>query len=231
MEAALACPENIVNGGAILLCVLDALVKGVVFLRGALAPSEVAMVVGAGQKAHACIFGVSIVDRKPAGDGFTGSERPIAGVLMPRHAFAVPGHFAKKMGSPTDNLRPKQILHTGNDARVGEKIINAAIFQMSGANGVAVTTFSDGLLKKAIKVAAQIINFGTIEYTDGLDKSVFVKVSNIFTSECCRFRDGTGMKTQVTLCGVNCTLIRDNFKLSHWNYRKTRSGLPLDYFT
>jgi hypothetical protein len=39
------------------------------------------------------------------------------------------------------------------------------------------------------------------------------------------------MKTQVTLCGVNCTLIRDNFKLSHWNYRKTRSGLPLDYFT
>ena len=128
MEAAFAGAEDVVDRGAILLCVLDALVKGVVFLRGTLAPSEMAMVMGAGEETHACVLGVSTVDRKPAGNGLAGGERPIAGVLMPRHAFAVPGHFAKKMGSPTDNLRPKQILHTGNDARVGEKIINAAVF-------------------------------------------------------------------------------------------------------
>ena len=195
MEAAFAGAEDVVDRGAILLCVLDALVKGVVFLWGTLGPSEVAMVMGAGEETHACVLGVSIVDSKPAGNGLAGGERPIAGILMPRYAFAISGHFAKKMRSPANNVRPKQILHTANDARVGEEIINAAIFQMSGANGVAVTTFSDGLLKKAIKVGAQIISFGTIEYTDGPDKSVFVEVGNIFAGEFCRFRDGTGMKT------------------------------------
>ena len=128
MEAALAGAKDVVDRGAILLRVLEALVKSVMFLWRTLTPSEMAMVVGAGKETHACIFGVSIVDGEPAGDGFAGSERPIAGVLMPRHAFAVPGHFAKKMGSPANNVRPKQILHTGNDARVGEEIINAAIF-------------------------------------------------------------------------------------------------------
>ena len=43
-----------------------------------------------------------------------------------------------------------------------------------------VMTFIDGLLKKPIKVGAQIISFGTIEYTDGPDKSIFVEVSNVF---------------------------------------------------
>ena len=86
------------------------------------------MVVGAGKETHACVLGVSIVDRKPAGDSFTWGERPIAGVLMPSNAFAVSGHFAKKMGSLADNLRPQQILNTGDDARVGEQIINTAVF-------------------------------------------------------------------------------------------------------
>ena len=128
VEAAFAGAEDVVDRGAILLRVLDALVKGVVFLWGTLAPSEVAMVVGTGEETHACVLGVSVVDGEPAGDGFAGGERPIAGVLMPRHAFAVSGHFAKKMGSPADNLRPQQILNTGDDAGVGEEIINAAIF-------------------------------------------------------------------------------------------------------
>ena len=128
MEAAFAGAEDVVDRGAILLCVLDALVKGVVFLWGTLAPSEVAMVVGASEETHAGVFGVGIVNGEPACDRFAGGERPIAGVLMPRHAFAVPGHFAKKMGSPADNLRPQQILNAGNDARVVEQIINASVF-------------------------------------------------------------------------------------------------------
>ncbi len=128
VEAAFAGAEDVVDRGAILLRVLDALVKGVVFLWGTLAPSEVAMVVGTGEETHACVLGVSTVDRKPAGNGLAGGERPIAGVLMPGNAFAVSRHFAKKMGSPADNLRPQQIINTGDDAGVGEEIINAAIF-------------------------------------------------------------------------------------------------------
>ena len=128
MEAAFAGAEDVVDRGAILLCVLDALVKGVVFIRGALAPSEVAMVMGTGEEAHAGVFGVGIVNGEPACDRFAGGARPIAGVLMPCHALAVSGHFAKKVGSPADNLRPQQILNTGNDARVGEEIINASVF-------------------------------------------------------------------------------------------------------
>ena len=120
MEAAFAGAKDVVDRGAILLCVLDALVKGVVFLRGTLAPSEVAMVVGAGKETHACVLGVSIVDRKPAGDSFTWGERPIAGVLMPGNAFAVSRHFAKKMGSPTDDVGPEEVADAGDDARVGE---------------------------------------------------------------------------------------------------------------
>ena len=128
MEAAFTSMEDVVDRGSILLCILNALIEGVVFLRGTLAPSEMAMVVGAGEESHACILGVSVVDGEPAGNGLAGGERPIAGILMPGYAFAISGHFAKKMGSPANNVRPKQILHTGNDARVGEEIINAAIF-------------------------------------------------------------------------------------------------------
>jgi len=213
MEAAFAGAEDVVDGGSILLCVLDALVKGVVFLRGALAPSEVAMVVGAGQKAHACIFGVSIVDGEPAGDGFTGGERPIAGVLMPRHAFAVPGHFAKKMGSPTDNLRPKQILHTGNDARVGEKIINAAIFQMSGANGVAIAAVGEGLLEESVEVGTVPGDFDFFKNGERADIAGFVEVVDLFAGERGGVGARAGVKAQVALDAGEVGLVRGGFEI------------------
>ena len=83
---------------------------------------------------------------------------------------------------------------------------------MSGANGVAVTTFSDGLFKKSIEVASVFCNSGFIKNGDRVDVSVLVEVSNMFESECCWFCDGAGMETQITLNGVNCALIRDDFE-------------------
>ena len=128
METALACLENIVNGRAVFGRILDGLVEGIVFLRSALAPGQVAIVMGASQKAHAGILDVSIVDRKPAGNSFARGKRPVAGVLMPGNTFAIPGHFAEEMGAPAYDIQPQKVLHPGDDFRMGEEIINAAIF-------------------------------------------------------------------------------------------------------
>ena len=86
------------------------------------------MVVGADKETHACVLGVGVVDGEPAGNSFTWGERPVAGVLMPGNAFAIPGHFAEEMGTPAYDVRPQKVLHTGDDFRMGEEIINAAIF-------------------------------------------------------------------------------------------------------
>ena len=101
METALACPENIINGRAVFGRVHNGLVEGVVFLRRALAPGQMAIVMGACQKAHAGILDVSIVDRKPAGDGFARGKRPVAGVLMPGNTFAIPRAFCRRNGNPS----------------------------------------------------------------------------------------------------------------------------------
>ncbi len=128
VETALACPENVINGRAVFGRVLYGLVERVVFLWRTGSPGQVTIVMRASQKAHAGVLDVSIVDRKPAGDSFARGERPVAGVLMPGNALAIPGHFAEEMGSPAYDIRSQKVLHTGDDFRMGEEIINAAIF-------------------------------------------------------------------------------------------------------
>ena len=128
VETALAGPENVINGSAVFGRVLDGLIEGVVFLWRTGSPGQVTIVMGASQKAHAGVLGVSIIDCKPAGDGFARGKRPVAGVLMPGNAFTIPGHFAEEMGTPAYDVRPQKVLHTGDDFRMGEEIINAAIF-------------------------------------------------------------------------------------------------------
>ena len=120
MEAAFTGTEDIVDWGSILFYILDGLVEGVMFFRGAFAPGEVAVLVGSSEETHAGVLGVGIIDGEPAGDSFTWGERPVAGVLMPGNAFAIPGHFAEEMRAPAYDIRPQKVLHTGGNFRMGE---------------------------------------------------------------------------------------------------------------
>ena len=212
VEGGLAGGEDVVDGGAVLFCVLDGLVEGVVFLGGAGAPGEVAVVVGASQKAHAGVFDVGIVDGEPAGDSFARGKRPVAGVLMPRDAFAVAGEFAKEMGAPTDDVGPEEVADAGNDAGVSEEVVDAAMLEMGGADGVAVAAGSEGLFEEAIEVCTVACNFGVVENIDGSDVAFGVKVVDLFAAERGGLGDRAGVETKVPLDTLKVSLVRGGFE-------------------
>ncbi len=120
MKAALASAKDIVDGIAVFLNVVNSLVEGIVFLGCAGTPSEVTVVVGAGQETHARVFGVSVINGQPAGDSLAGRKGPVTGILMPSNTFAVTGKFAKEMGTPANDVRPQQVADTGDNARMRE---------------------------------------------------------------------------------------------------------------
>src|SRR5580700_10441778 len=99
---------------------------------------EVSQKVGAGDESHAGVFHVGIVNGQPRGYGLRMGKRPVAGILMPGDPFPVAWQFAKKVGTPADDIRTEQILNQSDDARVGQQIVNAAIAQMGRGDGIAV---------------------------------------------------------------------------------------------
>ena len=212
VEGGLAGGEDVVDGGAVLFCVLDGLVEGVVFLGGAGAPGEVSVVVGASQKAHAGVFDVGIVDGEPTGDGFAGGQWPVAGVLMPRDAFAVAGEFAEKMGAPADDVGSEEVADAGDDARVSEEVVDAAMLEMGGADGVAVAAGSEGLFEEAIEVCAAACNFGVVKNIDGGDVAFGVKVVDLFAAERGGLGDRAGVETKVPLDTLKVSLVRGGFE-------------------
>ena len=84
---------------------------------------------------------------------------------------------------------------------------------MSGADRIAITSFSNGFFKKTIKVRTVFGDFGFIKNGNGLDVSILVKVINLFGGKCCRFCDGAGMETQVSYDTLEVGLVWGGFEI------------------
>ena len=80
---------------AVVLDIVHRLVEDVVFRGVARAEFELAVEVRAGDEAHTAIVDISVVNGQPDGHRLRGSQRPVAGVLVPRDGGAVLGHLAE----------------------------------------------------------------------------------------------------------------------------------------
>ena len=182
------------------------------FLGGAGVPGEVSVVVRPAEESHAGVLGVGIVDGEPTGDGFAGGQWPVAGVLVPRDAFAVAGEFAEKMGAPADDVGSEEVADAGDDARVSEEVVDAAMLEMGGADRIAVAAGSEGLFEEAIEVCAATCNFDVVENIDGSDVAFGVKVVDLFAGKRGGLGDGAGVETKVPLDTLEVSLVRGGFE-------------------
>jgi len=72
-----------VDGPAILVRLLDGLRQDVLLFGSAAAIFNLTVPVRAGDKLHAGVFRIRVVDRQPERGGFRRGARPVTGVLMP----------------------------------------------------------------------------------------------------------------------------------------------------
>src|SRR5581483_6235116 len=108
-----------------------------------------------------------------------------AGVLMPGDSFAVSRHLAEEMRAPGDHILTEQVLDTGNNARICQDVINAAIAKMRRADGVTIAARGQGSCQKFIEVTPDGSNLFSIEDPNARQVPVAIEGGNLLARKRC----------------------------------------------
>ena len=128
--------ELYVDDSAELFGIFDRLAQNIFIRRFARAIGQVAVVVRAGDETHAAVSGIGVVDGQPDGDGFGGTQGPVAGVLVPVDDFVFAGQLAKVVSGPADDVGAQDVLDAGHDSGVRQGVVDHAVFQVGRINGI-----------------------------------------------------------------------------------------------
>src|SRR5262249_30369855 len=213
MDRNLSCAQNVVNRGAEPFDIGDGLVKHVVFVVLAQTPGQMAVQVRAGNEAHAGVFRISVVDRKPYRDGLRWRQRPVARVLMPAHSFTVARHLTEIMRSPPDHVLAKQVFDDGDDARAPEQIVYLRVFQMSRADRITVAPGGADPFEQAVEVMAVRADLVFIEDRNAFEKTLAVELRDLLSPKSGRIVDSQRVKAQVSLDLLEFFVLGNDFEL------------------
>jgi hypothetical protein len=199
VERNLAGLQNVVHDRAEPLRVVHGLVEDVVLVLLAQVVGEMAVVVRAGDEAHARVLDVGVVDRQPDGHRLRRRERPVGGVLVPGNGFAVAGHLAEEVRAPSDHVRAEEVADQGDDARVGEQVVDAPVFPVGGGDGIAVAALGEDAGEQRVEVGPDLRDLGLVEDADATEVAVAVERLDLRGRERLRIPHRAGVEPQIAL--------------------------------
>ncbi len=177
----------------------DGLVQNIGFVVFAEGVREMPKKVRTGDVPHAGILHCGVIDGEPCGDGHRGRQRPVTRILVPRDALAVAGHFAKEVRTPCNHVLADQVLHTGENAGVGKKVVNAPIAQVCRADRVAVLARGESRGQQFIEVATDGGNLVLAENSNTGEVAVAIESGDLLRREGGGVLGGGGMKPQIAV--------------------------------
>ena len=71
---------------------------------------------------------------------------------MPGDSLAVAGHLAEEVRAPGDHVVAQKVFHVRDDPRVREQVIDTAVAQVRGADGIAIAAGGEGLREEFVEV-------------------------------------------------------------------------------
>src|ERR1700722_14844495 len=125
---------------------------------------------------------------------------------MPGNAFAVVGHFAKKVRTPGDHVFTQQVADIRDDPAIGQKIIDAAVLEMGRADRIARSTRGQDAGQEIVEIATILQTLGLVENTNALEISVAVELLDLCDRESLRMFIVDGMEAQVAIHLVDLVL-------------------------
>lgn len=158
-----------------------------------------AVAVTSPNEAHAGIPAIGIVDGQPDGHGLGRSQRPVAGVLMPGHGFAIPGKLAEEVGAPADDVGAEEIPHHRDDARFREQVPGATMGPVGSADRIAVSARIEGALQQNVEVVPDGFDLIVPEDGNGPNEAIAIESSHLIPAEQGGVLDGGGMESKIPL--------------------------------
>ena len=120
--------------------------------------------VRAGDEAHVGVAGIGVVNGEPDGAGLGGRDGPVGCVLVPGDLFAVVGHLAEEVRAPADDVFAEQVADVGNHAGVGEEVPRDAVFEVRGADRIAVFAGGGIFGEEAVEFGPDSLDFSRRKY-------------------------------------------------------------------